>query len=257
MMIDTYAYSNRIRAVNPAQKATLALLLMTLSLVLDRPAVGLLATGWAFALATLWAKLPGRVYGKIVVAEGTFILLAVVGVAVSVSAVPPAGTLWSGQVGPAYFSFTAASLGTAAQLATRALAGAAALTFLAMTTPMTDLIALLRRLRMPLLMLDLMSLIYRFIFVLQESMQRMVTAQQARSGYANFRRGLISASQVGTLLFVESYRRSQVLDTALECRGGTGDHLRVLTASYASDRRTFWFGAAICMSMLLVRVMVR
>ena len=253
-MIDTYAYSNRIRGIDPAQKAILALLLMLLSLVLDRPAVGLLAAGWACALAILWAGLPGRVFGKVVAAEGTFIVFAVLGVALSVSAEPPAGAWWSHPLGPGFIWFTAASLGTAARLAARALGGAAALSFLAMTTPLPDLINLLRRLRMPSLLLDLMTLIYRFIFVLLDSMQRMVTAQQARSGYSSFRRGLTSAGQVAVLLFIEAFRRSQRLDTALASRGWSGQ-LHVLPATYVGDRRSYWIAAAICASLLLIRIL--
>jgi hypothetical protein len=42
-IIDQYAYTNRIRAVDPLQKAGLAGLVILLCLVLDRPMVGLLA----------------------------------------------------------------------------------------------------------------------------------------------------------------------------------------------------------------------
>ena len=255
MHVDTYAYGNRIRAVNPAQKAILAVLLMVLSLVLDRPATGLLAALWAAGLALAWAGLPGPAIAKVVLAETTFIVLGVVGVAISVAGTPPAVAVWYGRVGPWYLSFSSGSLYLAARLAARALGGAAALSFLAMSTPMTDLINLLRRLRLPELLLDLMTVSYRYIFVLLESMQHMVTAQEARSGYSSFRRSLVSAGQVGTLLFVETLQRSKRLDTALESRGGA-DHLRVLPMDYQKDRLSYVFGAAILVSMVLIRILL-
>jgi cobalt/nickel transport system permease protein len=255
MHVDTYAYANRIRAVDPAHKAILAVLLMVLSLVLDRPATGLLAALWAAGLALGWAGLPGRAFARVVLAETTFIVLGVVGVAISVAGAPPAVAVWYGRVGPWYLSFSSGSLYLAARLAARALGGAAALSFLAMSTPMTDLINLLRRLHLPELLLDLMTVSYRYIFVLLESMQRMVVAQESRSGYSSLRCSMRSAAQVGTLLFLESWQRSRRLDTALESRGGA-DHLRVLPREYLSDRRSYVFGAAILASMILVRLLL-
>ena len=56
----------------------------------------------------------------------------------------------------------------------------AALLLLAATTPLIDLIALLRRLRLPEVLLELMVLCYRMLFVFSESVRDTRTAQAAR-----------------------------------------------------------------------------
>jgi cobalt/nickel transport system permease protein len=252
-LIDRYAYANRIRRVDPAQKAGLAGLVILLCLLLSRPAVGLLAVGWMWGLTVGWAGHSWRLFGQVLLAEGLFLVLAVVGVALSLSLTPPPDQAWVGHVGPLWVSSSPPALETALLLVTRALGSAAAMNFLALTTPLVDLIDLLRRLRVPPLVIDLMTLIYRYIFTLLESLQRMYTAQDARLGYGGWRQRMRSAGLLASRLFVEAYGRSQRLQTALESRGYTGD-LRVLPVNYRRDRWVWWFGTGIVFSMLLAWV---
>lgn len=183
-------------------------------------------------------------------AEGFFLLLSVLGILVSFSLSPPV-TSWRWQVGELWLSSSPAAVNTALHLVTRSLGAAAAMNFLALTTPLVDLVDLLRRLRCPLLLIDLMTLIYRFIFVLLESLNEMYTAQASRLGYVNFRRGIMSAGLLGSQLFIDAYRRSQRLQVALESRGYAGD-LKVLPTSYQFDRRLWGLGMGMTASLLLV-----
>lgn len=245
--IDRYAYSNRLRALPPEQKGGLALLTILLCLLLNRPLVGLLATAWMLLLAIVWAGVPWRAFGAALLAQGGFLLCGIVSVAVQVGT--STEVLW--QIGP--LAVTEGSWATAVLLFSRALGCAAAMSFLAFTTPLVDLIDLGRRWYIPAWLLDLATLIYRFTFVLLESMKQMVTAQQARLGYDGWRRAMHSAAQVAASLLVESYRRSQRLQLALEGRGYSGD-LRVLPHEYQSQRLIWPLGGLLAVSLLLVMV---
>lgn len=178
-LIDRYAYSSRLRRIDPAQKGGLALLAILLCLLLDRPAVGLLAVGWMPPLTVRWARVPLRVFGRVLLAEGLFLTVSALGVALSVGLAPAPPPAWAWQLGPLWLSSGPAALDSAARLLARALGCAAALNFLTLTTPLTDLIDLLRRLRLPETLIDLMTLVYRTIFVLFECLQRMAVAQDA------------------------------------------------------------------------------
>ena len=253
--IDQYAYANRLHLVDPAKKAGLALLTLLLCFVLDRPAVGILSTLWMWGLATYWARLPGGTVARILLAEGTFLALTTVGVAVSIGLAEPASLLWRWRLGALWLASGPAQLDLAVRLASRALGCAAALNFLALTTPLVDLVDLLRRLRVPTLLVDLMTLIYRFIFSLLESLERMRTAQDCRLGYCAFRQGVRSAGLLGGRLFIDAYQRSRRLETALQGRGYSGE-LRVLPLVYRQDRRVYVLSAGIAASLLLARVLL-
>ncbi len=248
-LIDRYAYTNRIRAVEPGQKAGLALLVLLLCLLLNRPAVGLLAVIWLWGLAIFWAGLPAWLFGRVLLAEGLFLGLSVLGVAVSLSWSPPAGLAWSSPVGPLWISSSPAALAQALTLVTRALGCAAALNFLTLTTPLIDLVDLLRRLRVPPLLIDLMGLVYRFIFVLLESLERMYIAQASRLGYVDVSRGMHSAALLAGRLFIESYQRSRRLQLALESRGYDGQ-LRVLSGHYRRDNWGYGWSAGLLLCLL-------
>lgn len=60
--------------------------------------------------------------------------------------------------------------------------------FLALNTPVTDVTMALERMHVPHLLVELMELIYRFIFVLTETASRIRLAQESRLGYQGLRR---------------------------------------------------------------------
>ncbi|MCS7222052.1 MAG: cobalt ECF transporter T component CbiQ [Anaerolineae bacterium] len=249
--IDRYAYSNRIRTLDPAYKAGLALAVILLCLVLNRPAVGLLAVGWIAGLLIGWAGVPAHTVLRVLLSEATFLALAVGGVALSVGlgSVLPDDARWSWRLGPLWLSSSPAALELAATLISRALGCAAAMSFLSLTTPLVDLIDLARRLHAPPLLVDLATLIYRFVFVLLGTLEQMRIAQSNRLGYANFRRGMASAALLASRLWLEAYRRSQRLQIALESRGYAGE-LRVLPNEYQHSARAVGLTLVISASLL-------
>lgn len=250
-LIDRYAYNNRIRGVDPALKACFVVAVLLICLILDEPAVGLLAAGWMWALAALLAGLPAAAFGRILLAEALFLLLVTMGVAVSLSTVPPSMSGWAFSIGPLWISGTSEGADRAVHLLTRALGGTAAMNFLAMTTPLVDLVDLMRRLRVPGLLVDVMTVMYRYLFVLLDSFERMRLAQDSRLGYASLRRGLTSAGTLGSRVFVDAYRRSERLQTALEARGYQGE-LKVLPTSYRSNWALLIGAAAALVSLFAV-----
>ncbi|MGB1250045.1 MAG: cobalt ECF transporter T component CbiQ [Candidatus Promineifilaceae bacterium] len=230
-IIDRYAYNNTLRLIDPAYKVGLAMLVVLLCLVLNRPISSLLALAWMVGLTVGLAKIPMGVFGRILLAETTFLLLTTIGVVVSISIQQPE-LVWQTNVGFLWFSASPDTLLQGVQLVTRALGAASALNFLALTTPLTDIITLLQRWNVPTYLIDLMTVMYRFIFILLDTLEQMVVAQESRLGYhAGYRRGMKNAGQVGARLFINSFQRSRQLETALTARGYNGE-LHVLTPEY-------------------------
>ena len=221
-LIDRYAYTNKIAKVNPVGKAGISLVTIGLCLALNRPIVGLLAVCWMFGLTVWLAGIPAKVFRRVLLAEVGFLLLTSIGVAVSIST-RNHGVGWQLPVGRFWLVVTPKSLEQMILLVTRAMGGAAALNFLSFTTPMVDMVGLMRKMRLPEPLIDVMVIMYRFIFVLLETLTKMVTAQRSRLGYsAGYRRGMQASGLAGARLFFNAMRRSQRLETALESRGFDG-----------------------------------
>ena len=132
------------------------------------------------------------------------------------------------QIGPEGIGLAPDGPARAAALVMRASAATCCLLFLATTTPATDLLSGLRRLRVPAELVEIALLTYRFIFILAEEAAAMTTAQRARLGHATRRRWLRSTAQVIAALLPRALARARRLETGLAARGWQGE-MRVLS----------------------------
>ncbi len=249
---DRYAWTNAIHDLDPLPKASLTLVAIALCLLLNRWTVSLITLFWMAAMTTLWARIPLRVVLQTILAEALFLSISTLGIALGVGNNPPEmSTVVAGQIGGIWFFSSPAMLERAATLLLRALGCATAMSFLALTTPMVALIDLLRRLRVPELLIDLMIVGYRSIFVLLDTLERIYIAQESRLGYGSAKRIFVSAANLGSRIFVEGYLRSQQLVTALESRGYGGGDFLVLPTPYQPSRWAWGFTVLLALTLLL------
>jgi cobalt/nickel transport system permease protein len=120
--------------------------------------------------------------------------------------------------------------------ASRAMALCATLLLLVLTTPLGDLLGLLRRLRVPPLLLDLMVLAYRMQAVLGEAWADGLTAQRARLGHGTRRQALRSMARLVSCMAVQVWARASALQSAADARNDSGE-LRFLTPQWAQSGR--------------------
>ncbi|PID95971.1 MAG: cobalt ECF transporter T component CbiQ [Actinomycetales bacterium] len=158
---------------------------------------------------------PARL-GRIIWMPLLSIGIGVVTVAISVN--------WDGGL---QLAVTQEGLSMAGTLAVRALSATLALFTLACSTPMIDLFAGLRQARVPDPLIEIASLIYRFVFGLLEGAGAIHQAQQARLGYATRRAAMRSAAMGMAVLFIRSWDRARRLESGLAGRGYV-DSLRTL-----------------------------
>lgn len=109
----------------------------------------------------------------------------------------------------------------------KALCSVTCLYMISLSTPMYEIIAVLRRCKVPEIMIELMYLIYRFIFVLLEAYQNMKQSAKTRLGNTNLIRSYHSFFGICMNLFVISYQKASKHFDAMEARGYNG-HLRFL-----------------------------
>lgn len=248
---ESYAYQNRLRRVHPGYKLALALTTIVGCLLLSDPLASMVAILWMGGLTVAIAQVPLRRFLGLLIAEAFLLALSTLGIVLSFSLVAPVQMAWVWHAGPVWISSGPAPLWQGFVVLMRALGAASAMGFLALTTPMVDLIDVLRRLRVPEFLIDVMTVMYRFVFVLLETLGRIATAQDSRLGYVNRRRAMQSAALLGSQLFVTTFRRSQHLQTALDSRG-YNNSLRVLPSEFTVSRRWVWLTVCVASSMVIV-----
>jgi cobalt/nickel transport system permease protein len=220
LAVDDAAWSSAWRTRSPGDKLLLCTGLVICALVLPAWPGSVLVGLTAVALALGPARVPARTFARAIrwplafVAVGA--LTAVVEVGGGIGWAPDAGARASSLVG-------------------HALAGGAAVLLLATTTPMSDLLPALQRLRVPAAVVDVASAVYRLLFVLLDSLRTVREAQTARMGYSSVRRSYRSSGALAAAVLTRSWDRARRLQEGLAGRGlSTG--LQVLPEVLPSSR---------------------
>lgn len=223
MRIDAAAYSCRWEVVAPSAKALFALAgILSAWLASSAAMLGMLAL--LSVLATLaGARVPLRTYLAVALAPLGFLSLSCLTMLVT----PTTGGGWQ---------WTPSLLPAVTIIALRSLAVMAAVLGLVLSTPMPDLLLLLRRLRTPELLLDMMALCYRMVFVLRQAWEEGSTAQAARLGHSGWRQSWRSMGLLAGQMAVQVWQRASALQAAADARAWQGS-LRFLPASFPHARR--------------------
>jgi cobalt/nickel transport system permease protein len=218
-LIDYCANTNRWHDRHPGEKLLLAGGMLALSLILP-PVPGCVFILAVMLPATLvGARVPPRIYLRVCAIPLGFLLAGAVSLMVSVR--------W-GAPGGLHLIITHEAVVTAARVTLRSVAAISCLFFLALTTPMAELLILLRRLGLPVAVADLMSLTYRFLFLFTETLHTMTLAQASRLGYGTLRQTYRSLALLTVSFFGRVLDRVRRLETGLAARGYQGE-LRILS----------------------------
>ncbi len=217
LLIDYYAYNNKLAEIHPGEKMLFFALTLTLCLTLTSAATLLVIFLLMGGMVVFLADVPWRVYLKLMLLPGSFLIVGVGALAVSIT-FETHNFLWATQIGSCTIGITRQGLNDAANVFLRSLASVSCLYFLTLTTPVTDIVLLLNKLRVPALVIELLTLIYRFILILLEVSRQIYLAQDLRIGYRNLRTGLTSLGKLILSVFIKSYRQSLAMYDALVSR---------------------------------------
>lgn len=228
MLIEQSAYTNRWRRVSPAAKGLFSLSGLVAAYAAATPATACAVAATLCAVTVLGAGIPPERYLRVAAPALLFLAVSALSLAVSLNLGDTAGDV-SLQLARTEFH-------RIAQVCGRSLGGLFALLFLAMTTPLIDIIALLRRLRVPEALLDIMILCYRTLFVFSEAVKDTITAQSARLGYATARLSMRSLGGLVANITIQVWQRSHALHMAAMARNNDGP-LRFLEQMHPNTTR--------------------
>jgi cobalt/nickel transport system permease protein len=219
-LLEDIAQGNRLREVSPYLKLAAAMGGIVLCL-LSGSFVAPLAIALILSLGVLLlARVDPRTYGELFVAPLIFALLSVM---VIVLLTGGEAAFWSWTPLPwLSFSLTPASINEGLLVFSRMIGGMAALIFLAVTTPMTDLFLVMKRCRVPEPVLDLTMMVYRAIFLTLDQFVQTYQAQRMRLGYSSFGESIRSLSTMCGSVFIGSWLAGEDFVRAMDARCSTG-----------------------------------
>lgn len=204
IMIDKLAYSSTIRHKNTGVKCAFALGALLICVGIRTLPIALALLLIMGVLTLRWSNITGKGYGKMMATPLVFLILGTVVIAFDFT---------SGGI-----TYTPLSLLYALRLIFVSLAAVSCLYFLTLTTPTLDTLSLLKKIRCPWIVIELMVLIYRFIFVLLDIAIAITTAQNCRLGNRNLKTRIRSMGQMLARVLILAMHRTSVLFDAMEAR---------------------------------------
>lgn len=233
ILIDKLSYTSRLRYHNECVKLIFTILAI-LACVISRSMLAAIVTLLMTAILTVAiGRIPLCYYIKLMLMPLAFLCLSTIAIIVNISAVPLSDfsiPFFSG-----YITISADSSMFALQLIITALASVSCLYFLSLNTPMTYILNALRTFHCPSLIIELMLLIYRFIFILLNISHTLHLSQISRLGNKDFRTSCKCTGQLMAILFVRAFKKSSILYDSMESRCYNGS-IHVLSESHPVKR---------------------
>ncbi|MFE4141226.1 cobalt ECF transporter T component CbiQ [Peribacillus sp. YIM B13472] len=253
LLIDKYAYFNGLKDVHPLEKMVFALSLLLFSLTVRDMTVSLITFTVMSALIIFAAKIPFSYYLKLLLLPGFFILSGTITILFSFTSklTSISNIWWSWNVGNWQIFISDDSVGTVINLITVVFGSISCLYFLTLTTPITVILSVMRKLKVPSLLVDLIELTYRFIFIFLDTALAIHQSQGSRLGYGSLRKGIRSLGLLISSLFLGVLQRSGHLTMAMNARGYQ-ENLSYIEDTYTYSSRNWLITIVILGSLIFI-----
>lgn len=219
--IDYYAYASKIRGWNPSFKVAFSVLTLLLCIVLNNPLVSLAVIVSMAYLTVVKGGLPLGAYLSVLMIPLTFIILGTVAIGIDFSS-QPIGQ-FNLYLGFGYLYTSIAKLKEMVFLMMKVFGAISAMIMMTLSTPSSEIIGVLRKAHVPKLIIELMNLIYRYIFILLDVFNNMRNSADSRQGYCDFKTSCQTFGNVASNMLVLSLKKANAYYTAMEARGYEGD----------------------------------
>ncbi len=219
--IDIYAYNSKLKHINPQFKVWYALITLFLCVLLDNIYVSLAVI---FSMAYITISKGGihvKDYMSLLKIPVEFMILGSVAIALSISRNP--GSQYNLNVHFFYIYASNESIYNALKVMLKALGAVSAMYMMILSTNTSEIISVMKKSHVPKIVIELMNMIYRFIFILLDVHCRMRNSAQSRLGYIDFRTSCYSFGSTASNLLIVSLKKANAYYDAMEARCYDGE----------------------------------
>lgn len=252
--IDKYAYSSKLKMINPMEKFIFSIVTLIVCLSVNNIVDSIIVIGVMGIITVFVGKTPLRLFLKLLTIPLTFLIIGILTITINYS-INPDNFIISINIFGGFIGVSKLGIYKALVLFFKVLASVCCLYFLSLSTPMVDILAVLEKLKVPSIMIEMMSLIYRFIFILLETVDTMFIAQNSRLGYSNIKSSYKSLGALISSLFIRSFKRANDMYTSLESRGYDGE-LNVILDEYTNDKTIYIITILLNLLLLTIKVLM-
>ncbi|MEG0912206.1 MAG: cobalt ECF transporter T component CbiQ [Oscillospiraceae bacterium] len=218
--IDFYAQNSRLNQQNATLKTVFFVSLLLLCIAADSALIAVVIFIFVSALTLVVGKTSPHIYISLLTAPIVFILMS--GLALVFDFSHEAVGILNIPIFGSFMYVTAAAQASAFLIMIKAVGAISCLYALSLSTPLYEIIGVLRRAHLPSIVIELMYLIYRYIFILTVTFSQMKNSASARMGFVNYKTSIRTLGAICSNLLVQSFHRASQCFDAMESRGYDG-----------------------------------
>lgn len=221
LLIDKYAYTNKLADYNPMTKFIFVIGALTIVIFFNNPYINMSIFIIMSFLTIFVANIPLNKYLKIMAMPIVFLMISIISILLSIS--PNDIFIFSVKISNKYIGITRESLTESINTLSRVWASISSTFFLALTTPLNNIIKILKKLKLPNVLIELLVLIYRSIFIFLEESKDIIIAQEMKFGYNNMKNSYRSIALLIKSLFIRVLLRYEDMIISLDSKLYNGE----------------------------------
>ncbi len=245
-IIDQLNHYSKLSGINTGYKLLVSLLLLIFCLLNGNIQVSILVIFITTFITVYFGKIDLSQYLKLFIIPFSFLILSCIAILLNFGTHLPTEVLASIKLWSFYIFVTDSSLLNSCTVFFRVLACISSLYFLIVNTPVDKILACLKHYHFPNVLIELMFLIYRFIFFLWEISIDMVTAAKLRFGFDSYPKTIKSIGMIGSNIFIVSFKKAQKFYNSMESRLYNGSLNFIFTESKVTPVEVGLFIFGIC-----------
>lgn len=219
--LEYYSYNSKINSWNPHLKFWYSMVLIVLGIILSNIYISISIVFICGFITIFLGKISLKKYIDFFKVPIIFLLISVAVININFS--KNITNFYYFNIGDLYIYTTDENIRKSCILFWRALSGVSSMYMLALSTPLNEIIYVMKKARTPKIIIELMYLVYRFIFIMRDSYKSMRKSIESRLGFRDYRISLLSFGKIISNILIISLRKSNSFYDAMESRCYRGE----------------------------------
>ena len=219
--LEYYSYNSKINSWNPHLKFWYSMVLIVLGIILSNIYISISIVFICGFITIFLGKISLKKYIDFFKVPIIFLLISVAVININFS--KNITDFYYFNIGDLYIYTTDENIKKSCILFWRALSGVSSMYMLALSTPLNEIIYVIKKVRTPQIIIELMYLVYRFIFIMRDSYKSMRKSIESRLGFRDYRISLLSFGKIISNILIVSLRKSNSFYDAMESRCYRGE----------------------------------
>lgn len=219
--LEYYSYNSKINSWNPHLKFWYSMVLIVLGIILSNIYISISIVFICGFITIFLGKISLKKYIDFFKVPIIFLLISVAVININFS--KNITDFYYFNIEDLYIYTTDENIKKSCILFWRALSGVSSMYMLALSTPLNEIIYVMKKARTPKIIIELMYLVYRFIFIMRDSYKSMRKSIESRLGFRDYRTSLLSFGKIISNILIVSLRKSNSFYDSMESRGYKGE----------------------------------